>query len=131
MFDWLSNDNYTEEAITAKPSESIKSKQENLVQVAIWPLQLEARDWEACSKQSPANKPQNHVQPATPTKSAKLHAKTFNILISRNGSQWCGCGWGKGWGRVILRIFTGNNDINFNEENQNPNIRQLLSNTMY
>jgi hypothetical protein len=56
-----------------------------LVQVEIWPLLLEARDWAACGKQSPANKPQNHVQPATQPKSLKLHANTFNIF---NFKKW-------------------------------------------
>ena len=32
-----------------------------------------------------ADNPQNHIQPATPPKSAKLHANTFNIF---NFKKW-------------------------------------------
>ena len=102
-------------------------------QVEIWLLRLEARDWAACGKQSPANKTQNHVQFATPQKSMKLHANTFNIF---NFKKWpvtaSGGGGGVGGervGREILRICTGNSDRNFIEENQNQNIRKLLSYT--
>jgi hypothetical protein len=56
-----------------------------LVQAEIWPLRLEAQDWPAYGRQSPANKPQNQVQPATPPKSAKLHANTF---ITFNFKKW-------------------------------------------
>jgi hypothetical protein len=98
-----------------------------LVQVEIWPLRFEARDWAACGKQSPANKRQNHIQPATPPKSLKLHANTFNIL---NFKKWPvtaiggNVGGVRGGGREILRICTGNSDRNFIKENRN----QLLSN---
>ena len=99
-----------------------------MVQVEIWLLQLEARDW-ACVKQSPANKTQNHVQFVTPQKSAKLHANTFNIF---NFKKWpvtasgLSGGVSGGW-REILRICKGNSDMNFIEENQNLNIQQIFN----
>ena len=69
------------------------------MEVEIWPLRLEARDWAACGgrKKPSANKPQTHVSAATPTKSAKLHAKTFNIL---NFKKWLVTASGGGVGGV-------------------------------
>jgi hypothetical protein len=72
-----------EEATTSKPSESIKSKEEeNLVQRA--------------AKQPSPNKPQNHACAAPPPKSAKLLINTFNIF---NFKKWpvTASGW-SGWG---------------------------------
>jgi hypothetical protein len=100
-----------------------------LVQFEIWLLRLEARDWAACGKQSPANKTQNHVQFAKPQKSAKLHANSFNIFNFKKWPVTASGGGGEMVGRDILRIYTGNSDRNFIEENQNQNIRKLLSYT--
>jgi hypothetical protein len=60
--------------------------------VEIW---LEVRDWAACGKQSPVNNPQNHVQPATPPKSAN----TFNFF---NFKKWRVTASGAGFGGVSV-----------------------------
>ena len=91
-----------------------------MVQVEIWLLRLEARDWVVCGKQSPANKTQNHVQFATPQKSTKLHANIFNIFnfkkwpVTASGGNVGGVGVG---GREILQICTGISDRKFIKEN--------------
>jgi hypothetical protein len=81
------------------------------------------------AKQPSADKPQNHASAATPPKSAKLHANTFNIF---NFKKWpvtasgLSRGVSGGW-REILRICKGNSDMNFIEENQNLNIQQIFN----
>ena len=136
MFVWLSDDNYTEEATTSKPSESIKSnpakkrKIWSKLKSGLYCLKLETGSvWQTTTSEQ-ATKSRSTCDT---TKICETSCKYFYIF---NFKKWpvtaSGGGGGVGGervGREILRICTGNSDRNFIEENQDQNIRRLLYNT--